>query len=96
MPNASTLSLLEEEEEMGMASRSIGLKEIGEALKKAKSGWYSLHMAAASHAIAQRIPLVDFILEVRDARVTPPCTTIPHQLFDDMSDLICMYTFLFF
>jgi hypothetical protein len=53
-------------------------------------------MAAASHAIAQRIPLVDFILEVRDARVTPPCTTIPHQLFDDMSDLICMYTFLFF
>jgi len=73
LPNASTLSLLEEEEEeeeeMGMASRSIGLKEIGEALKKAKSGWYSLHMAAASHAIAQRIPLVDFILEVRDARV---------------------------
>ncbi|KAI5569237.1 hypothetical protein BDE02_12G065200 [Populus trichocarpa] len=54
---------------MGMASRSIGLKEIGEALKKAKSGWYSLHMAAASHAIAQRIPLVDFILEVRDARI---------------------------
>ncbi|KAI9384578.1 hypothetical protein POPTR_012G083100v4 [Populus trichocarpa] len=75
---------------MGMASRSIGLKEIGEALKKAKSGWYSLHMAAASHAIAQRIPLADFILEVRDARVTPPCTTIPHQLFDDMSDLILM------
>lgn len=72
MPNASTLSLLEEEEEeeeMGMASRSIGLKEIGEALKKAKSEWYSLHMAAASHAIAQRIPLVDFILEVRDARI---------------------------
>ncbi|KAJ6888707.1 hypothetical protein NC652_029713 [Populus alba x Populus x berolinensis] len=54
---------------MGMASRSIGLKEIGEALKKAKSEWYSLHMAAASHAIAQRIPLVDFILEVRDARI---------------------------
>ncbi|KAJ6882261.1 DAR GTPase 2 [Populus alba x Populus x berolinensis] len=54
---------------MGMASRSIGLKEIGEALKKAKSEWYSLHMAASSHAIAQRIPLVDFILEVRDARI---------------------------
>lgn len=45
------------------------MKERGEALKKAKSGWYSLHMAAASHAIAQRIPLVDFILEVRDARI---------------------------
>uniref|UniRef100_A0A6N2LBS6 G domain-containing protein n=1 Tax=Salix viminalis TaxID=40686 RepID=A0A6N2LBS6_SALVM len=54
---------------MGMASRSIGLTEIGEALKKAKSRWYSLHMAAASHAIAQRIPLADFILEVRDARI---------------------------
>ncbi|KAF9671587.1 hypothetical protein SADUNF_Sadunf12G0063000 [Salix dunnii] len=54
---------------MGMASRSMGLKEIGETLKKAKSRWYSLHMAAASHAIAQRIPLVDFILEVRDARI---------------------------
>ncbi|CAK7349255.1 unnamed protein product [Dovyalis caffra] len=54
---------------MGMVSRSIGLRKIGEALKKAKSGWYTLHMAAASHAIAQRIPLADFILEVRDARI---------------------------
>ncbi|XP_050385914.1 DAR GTPase 2, mitochondrial isoform X2 [Argentina anserina] len=31
--------------------------------------WFSPHMAAASRAIAERIPLVDLVLEVRDARV---------------------------
>uniref|UniRef100_A0A2P2KIV9 DAR GTPase 2 isoform X1 n=1 Tax=Rhizophora mucronata TaxID=61149 RepID=A0A2P2KIV9_RHIMU len=59
-------------------------REIGNAVKKAavaaaassrsssRGGgwcWYGPHMAAASRAIAQRIPLVDIVLEVRDARI---------------------------
>ena len=31
--------------------------------------WYSPHMAVASRAISERIPLVDLIVELRDARV---------------------------
>ncbi|KAF7825942.1 DAR GTPase 2, mitochondrial [Senna tora] len=31
--------------------------------------WYSPHMAAASRAISERIPLVDLIVELRDARI---------------------------
>ncbi|KAK1550185.1 hypothetical protein Q3G72_015063 [Acer saccharum] len=47
-------------------------REIGNAVKKVSDrtgGWYGPHMAAASRAIADRIPLVDFVLEVRDARI---------------------------
>ncbi|OWM83637.1 hypothetical protein CDL15_Pgr004066 [Punica granatum] len=36
---------------------------------RAAGWWYDPHMAAASRAIAERTPLVDLILEVRDARV---------------------------
>ncbi|TYI68798.1 hypothetical protein E1A91_D08G111400v1 [Gossypium mustelinum] len=42
------------------------------AVKKAASrnkGWYDFHMAAASGAIAQRLPLVDLVAEIRDARI---------------------------
>ncbi|GAA0143498.1 hypothetical protein LIER_04166 [Lithospermum erythrorhizon] len=39
------------------------------AKNKSSSWWYTPHMSAASRAIAQRIPLVDFVLEVRDARI---------------------------
>ncbi|KAL5795166.1 hypothetical protein ACOSP7_003760 [Xanthoceras sorbifolium] len=49
-------------------------REIGNAVtklteKRGGGGWYGPHMAAASRAIADRIPLVDFVLEVRDARI---------------------------
>lgn len=47
-------------------------RKIGIAVKKAasrKKGWYDLHMAAASGAIAQRLPLVDLVAEIRDARI---------------------------
>lgn len=46
-------------------------KEVGNAVRKLSEnrGWYGPHMAAASRAIVERIPLVDFVLEVRDARV---------------------------
>ncbi|GAV61617.1 MMR_HSR1 domain-containing protein [Cephalotus follicularis] len=36
---------------------------------RGRGGWYGPHMAAASRAIAERIPLVDLILEVRDATI---------------------------
>ncbi|PON87525.1 GTP binding domain containing protein [Trema orientale] len=32
-------------------------------------GWHGNHMAAASRAIAERFPLVDLVLEIRDARI---------------------------
>ena len=34
-----------------------------------RGGWYGPHMAAATRAIAERLPLVDLVLEIRDARV---------------------------
>ncbi|KAL5709117.1 hypothetical protein ACHQM5_019839 [Ranunculus cassubicifolius] len=43
-------------------------RPLGEAVLKAASTWFNPHMAAASHAILERIPLVDVIVEVRDAR----------------------------
>ncbi|KAK6271088.1 hypothetical protein POUND7_008186 [Theobroma cacao] len=58
-----------------MASGSIASKlarEIGSVVKKAASsnrGWYGPHMAAATCAIAQRLSLVDLIVEIRDARI---------------------------
>lgn len=60
---------------MATASLSKIGREIGTAVKQAskKRGgggeWYGPHMAAASRAIADRIPLVDIVLEIRDARV---------------------------
>ncbi|VFQ75843.1 unnamed protein product [Cuscuta campestris] len=48
--------------------------KLGTAIKdlaknRSSSWWYTPHMAAAAHAIAERIPLVDLVLEVRDARI---------------------------
>lgn len=54
---------------------AILVGKIGAAVKQVSRNqaagcwWYSPHMAAASRAIAERIPLVDLVLEVRDARV---------------------------
>ena len=44
-------------------------KRLGSGVKRAAKTWFSPHMAAASRAVAERIPLVDLVLEVRDARV---------------------------
>lgn len=60
--------------EISMATSSSSLfklaREIGTAVSQKKGGgWYGPHMAAATRAIADRMPLVDIILEVRDARV---------------------------
>ncbi|CAB4299673.1 unnamed protein product [Prunus armeniaca] len=58
-----------------MATATLA-RQIGRAITKAtnstgpgRNGWFSPHMAAASRAIAERIPLVDLVLEVRDARI---------------------------
>ncbi|EPS71049.1 hypothetical protein M569_03714, partial [Genlisea aurea] len=50
------------------------VQKIGKAVKdvaKARGSewWYTPRMAAASRALAERIPLVDVVLEVRDARI---------------------------
>lgn len=55
-------------------------RQVGAAVKQAASkgiGWYGPHMAAASRAISERIPMVDLLLEVRDARVF-------YLLFDEL------------
>ncbi|OMO86984.1 hypothetical protein COLO4_20833 [Corchorus olitorius] len=54
-----------------MTTASKIAKEIGNTVKKAASrnrGWFDPHMAAASRAIDERIPLVDLVVEIRDAR----------------------------
>ncbi|CAK9143388.1 unnamed protein product [Ilex paraguariensis] len=57
-----------------MAATASFVQKLGNAVKevarsKGSSWWYTPHMAAASRAIAERIPLVDLVLEVRDARI---------------------------
>ncbi|GMY22872.1 DAR GTPase 2, mitochondrial isoform X1 [Fagus crenata] len=54
-----------------MATASL-VRQIGRAAREkwpSGGGWYGPHMAAASRAIAERLPLVDLVLEIRDARI---------------------------
>ncbi|XP_015895604.2 DAR GTPase 2, mitochondrial isoform X4 [Ziziphus jujuba] len=54
-----------------MTKASIA-RQLGNAIvakNRNSGGWYGPHMAAASRAIQERIPLVDLVLEVRDARI---------------------------
>ncbi|KAJ0989967.1 hypothetical protein J5N97_008323 [Dioscorea zingiberensis] len=50
-------------------ARRVGavVRELG--LKKASGGWYGPRMAASERAIVERVPLVDLVIEVRDARI---------------------------
>ncbi|KAK4397123.1 DAR GTPase 2, mitochondrial [Sesamum angolense] len=57
-----------------MAAAETLIQKIGKAVKevaktRSSEWWYTPHMAAASRAIDERIPLVDLVLEVRDARI---------------------------
>ncbi|KAK9131451.1 hypothetical protein Sjap_011938 [Stephania japonica] len=57
-----------------MATATTSARYLGLPLEKARvsnslSTWYTPHMAAASRALLERIPLVDFVVEVRDARI---------------------------
>ncbi|KAJ0612551.1 hypothetical protein HanHA300_Chr01g0028781 [Helianthus annuus] len=73
-----------------MAGTTSFAQKLGNSVKKvsenkSSSWWYNHHMRAASRAISQRIPLVDFVLEVRDARVIFVPFLYAYQLFDEMS-----------
>lgn len=59
----------------GKAAAVVGrlAMEIGNKVKRAAAvggGWFGPHMSAASRAVLERFPLVDILLEVRDARVS--------------------------
>ncbi|CAN6251769.1 unnamed protein product [Urochloa humidicola] len=44
-------------------------RRLGAAVRGLSGAWYGRHMAAAERAIRTRLPLVDLVVEVRDARV---------------------------
>lgn len=70
-------------------ARLIGSTIAKAAQNKAPiGGWYGPHMAAASRAIAERIPLVDLVLEIRDARV------LQYYMLINFYTYIHMYSFL--
>lgn len=66
-------------------SRRLGaaVRELG--LKKGAGVWYGPHMAAAERAILERVPLVDLVVEVRDARL--PFTSA----FESLRKRICSH-----
>lgn len=73
------------------ATRSL-VQRLGKAVKevamtKGTSWWYTPHMAAASRAIAERIPLVDFVLDVRDARVRQ-ISVLSGDMFSDCKQTV--------
>lgn len=59
---------------MGMAATQLG-RRIGSAAKERIGRRKDPFMAAASRAIAERIPFVDLILHVTDARVLSSTAT---------------------
>ncbi|KAL6905373.1 hypothetical protein ACP4OV_002974 [Aristida adscensionis] len=52
-----------------MAAAEALSRRLGAAVRGLSGAWYGRHMAAADRAIRSRLPLVDLVLEVRDARV---------------------------
>ncbi|XP_058104249.1 DAR GTPase 2, mitochondrial [Magnolia sinica] len=56
-----------------MAATAIFARRLGTSVKdagaKKGSGWFGPHMAAASQAILERIPMVDLTIEIRDSRI---------------------------
>ncbi|KAF8689184.1 hypothetical protein HU200_041968 [Digitaria exilis] len=51
-----------------MAAAAVS-RRLAVAVRELSGAWYGRHMAAAERAIRTRLPLVDLVLEVRDARV---------------------------
>ncbi|KAL5231034.1 hypothetical protein ABZP36_029810 [Zizania latifolia] len=52
-----------------MAATEAFSRSLSAAVRGLSGAWYGRHMAAADRAIRSRLPLVDLVLEVRDARV---------------------------
>ncbi|WVZ57709.1 hypothetical protein U9M48_008061 [Paspalum notatum var. saurae] len=50
-----------------MAAEAVS-RRLAEAVRELSGAWYGRHMAAAERAIRTRLPLVDLVVEVRDAR----------------------------
>lgn len=78
-----------------MAARDSLIQTIGKSVKvvaKSKSSewWYTPHMAAAAHAIEERVPLVDLILEVRDARIPLSSEYLQLRKFPSASRIIVL------
>jgi len=66
-----------------MAATSLG-RRIGTVVKeelRSKGAWRDSLMAAASRAIAERIPLANLVVQVRDARVCFLLILINHYSF---------------
>lgn len=54
---------------MTAAAAEAVSRRLGAAVRDLSGAWYGRRMAAAERAIRARLPLVDLVLEVRDARV---------------------------
>uniref|UniRef100_A0A0D9XMS4 G domain-containing protein n=1 Tax=Leersia perrieri TaxID=77586 RepID=A0A0D9XMS4_9ORYZ len=54
---------------MAAAAAEAFSRRLSAAVRGLSGAWYGRHMAAADRAIRSRLPLVDVVLEVRDARV---------------------------
>jgi mitochondrial GTPase 1 len=54
---------------MASAAAEALSRRLGAVVWGLSGAWYGRHMAAAERAIRTRLPLVDLVLEVRDARV---------------------------
>jgi hypothetical protein len=57
---------------MATAAAEAFSRRLSAAVRGLSGAWYGRHMAASDRAIRARIPLVDLVLEVRDARVRLP------------------------
>ncbi|XP_078155948.1 P-loop containing nucleoside triphosphate hydrolases superfamily protein isoform X2 [Carex rostrata] len=53
-----------------MARSGCFSRRLGVAVRELKGAWYGRHMAASERAIVDRLPIVDVVLEIRDARLS--------------------------
>lgn len=88
--------------------KGSAIGELGFIKGGGKINWFPGHMATATRAIRDRLKLSDFVIEVRDARVTTPNSTLhlnfslivlfiePIDLSRAWFPLICKLHFFFF
>ena len=70
LPSISMLNKMTKKDSLSLMATLVGDAVRKNAGKhKNRWSWYTPFMAAASEAISQRIPVVDFVLDLRDARV---------------------------
>ncbi|XP_057540437.1 DAR GTPase 2, mitochondrial isoform X3 [Amaranthus tricolor] len=70
LPSISMLNKMTKKDSLSLMATLVGDAVRKNAGKhKNRWSWYTPFMAAASEAISQRIPVVDFVLDLRDARI---------------------------